>query len=618
MATRLVHAIRFTIAILVASAVTLAADPALPQDFPRLSLYGSMYGDGYPLLNAQGQPDPVNLDRIARYDVVTLDASPISPYRPDLAAALRARNPDIRLLAYVNGHYTWNPSDPDSLVHFPTRYKRVVRDLDGYLYNTFGEVYGTRFEVFCNVNMAKRVNGRYVVAEALADLFHDAIVADGTWDGVFIDTFCDDIAWTQIGYEDIDYQRAGYPDLASFHAGWRAGTDTLASRLRALSGPTEILVGNCGTGTKYAWFNGWMRENFPFQNGGNWYENMFRDPGGYFVDEARHRTPLHNYIFAAIHPGTDPYSAGASRTTRFALGSASLGSGYGVVGNPQRQAKLTPYHEWWYDEYAVDLSTGHASSLIQHTGWLGQPMGPAWQMVWVGTNPDAVSNPDFEVNLGGWNLSTSLGSQLLRDLTTAGSGSASAHVTVPTASSTVWATTLASAGSIPVVLNGQYSATFWAKADRPRTAYVAAGRTSGGGSYGSRLFELTTEWKRYQVTIVANGTGNAVLQFFLAAEVGDVWFDDVHFQQGTSSLWRRDFQNGIVLVNPSTQTMTAPLEREFRRITGTSDPTVNDGALITQISVPPSDARFLIGDDSIPPAPISDLRPLPEGAPGIP
>jgi hypothetical protein len=147
---------------------------------------------------------------------------------------------------------------------------------------------------------------------------------------------------------------------------------------------------------------------------------------------------------------------------------------------------------------------------------------------------------------------------------------------------------------------------------------VAAGRTSGGGSYGSRTFEMGPEWRRYQVTIIPNGTGQATLQFFLAGEVGDVWFDDVHFQQGASSLWRRDFQNGIVLVNPASQTMTAPLEREYRRISGTSDPAVNDGALITQISVPPSDARFLIGDDQIPPAPISDLRPLPAGAPGIP
>jgi hypothetical protein len=111
---------------------------------------------------------------------------------------------------------------------------------------------------------------------------------------------------------------------------------------------------------------------------------------------------------------------------------------------------------------------------------------------------------------------------------------------------------------------------------------------------------------------------DAQLQFHLGGQAGDVWVDDVHFQQGVTSLWRRDFQNGIVLVNPAFTPMTAPLGQSFRRISGVSDPATNDGAIVTQITVPPSDARFLIGDDQIAPAAINDLRPLPPGAPGIP
>ena len=45
----------------------------------------------------------------------------------------------------------------------------------------------------------------------------------------------------------------------------------------------------------------------------------------------------------------------------------------------------------------------------------------------------------------------------------------------------------------------------------------------------------------------------------VGGEAGDVWIDDAHFQQGATSLWRRDFQNGIVLVNPASQTLSAPL-----------------------------------------------------------
>lgn len=595
------------------------APPASAQGYPRLALYGDLFYDGWPLLDATGNLDPVAADGFARHQLVIVDPYPITPYRPDVAAALRARHPGIQLLGYVNGHWTWNPTLPDSTGNFPMLYKRTVRDLDGYLYNQYGEYFGTRVEVYTNVNLARRdAGGRFVVAEALADLFYQQVYANGTWDGLFIDTFCEDIQWVQGYGETIDLARAGYPDWNSFAVAWRAGCDTLANRTRRLCGNAAIMVGNCGSNTRYAAFNGWMRERFPYQGGGNWYENMFRDPGGYFLDEARHRPPAHNVIFGAIEHNTYPYTADGNRIERFTLGSASLGDGYGIVSVPGRHDRNSTHHLWWFDEYAVDLTTGLTSPDVAHTGWLGQPLGPASQMVWVGTNPDAVSNPDFETDLAGWALGTSVGSTLERDPTTAGSGAASAHVVVPVAGAVPYATTLRTTGSIGVTQYQSYSATFWAKADRPRTAWVAAGRTTGGGSYGSRMFELTTSWKRYQVVVVATGTGPAELQLFVGGEVGDVWVDDVHFQQGVTSLWRRDFQNGIVLVNPAATPMTVPLEREFKRIQGVTDPTVNDGALITQITVPPSDARFLIGDDQISPAAVNDVRPLPPGAPGIP
>ena len=616
MAQRPPRTIHLAVTMLVACSVTLWTALAPAQDFPRLALYGDAFYDGWPLLDANGDADPDVLDMHARHHVVILDPWPITPFRPEIAAAIRARRPDVELLGYVNGHYTWNPTFPDSLNNFPMRQKRLIRDLDGYLYNQYGEYFGTRVEVYTNVNLAKRdAGGRFVVAEALAQLFYDAVYATGTWDGLFIDTFCDDIGWVQGYGETIDLARAGYPDWDSFAAAWRAGVDTLASRTRRLCGDAAIISGNCGLNTRYALFNGWMRERFPFQGGGNWYENMFRDPGGYFVDEARHRAPVRNFIFGAIEHNTNPYTASGNRIERFTVGSTALGNGFAIVSVPGRHARNDPHHEWWFDEYAVDLTTGTASPALAHTGWLGQPLGPAHQMVWVGTNPDAVTNPDFEVDLSGWNLGSGVGSTLLLDPSTSGSGAVSARVTVPVAGTVPYATTLRTTGSIPVSQYQAYSATFWAKADRPRSAFAVAGRTSGGGSYGSRKFDLTTEWRRYQMIIVAQGSGTAELQFHLAGEVGDVWLDDVHFQQGVTNLWRRDFQNGIVLVNPDIAPMTVPLERSYRRIQGVTDPITNDGAIVTQITVPPSDARFLIGDDQIPPAAVNDLRPLPPGAP---
>ena len=575
-----------------------------------------MFGDGYPLWDLSGNVNPAVLDQIARYHEVVLDASPITPYRPDVALAIRARRPDIRLLAYVSGQNIWFSNQPDSLVHFPTRYWRTVRDLDGFLYNTSGGLYGSATNQAGDVNLAKYVNGHYVVAEAIADLFYDAIVKTGIWDGVFVDCFCDNMLWMEAASEYVNVTRAGYPDRTTFAAGWKAGTDTLAARLRRLSGPTQILVGNCAQGTKYAWFNGWMREYFPYQDGGTWYTNMYMDPGGYTLDEQRFLPPRTNYIYSACTGVNTPYTADNARKVRLGLGTATLGNGYGAFGNGARLSRNEQYMAWWYDEYAVDLSTGRSSALLRDTGWLGQPVSGMYQMIWTGTTPDASTNPGFETDVTtGWTFWNGTGNATIsRDATTAAVGSASAHVVVPTANPPApSAVALGSAGTIPIATGGQYSATFWARASIPRTIIVSAGWAAGGGSYGGTTIQLTTQWQHYQVVIISSGTGNSRLDFHLAGQTGDVWLDDAHFQQGVYSVYRRDFQNGIVLVNPGTSSQNVTLEAPFTRIQGTVDPSVNNGVNATSHVVGGMDALFLIGTDRMPPASIRDLHAIPPG-----
>ena len=577
---------------------------ARAEDYPRLGLYGTITGHGYPFYDAVSLQD-TTLDAVARYHEVALDASPISEWRPDVLAALRARRPDIKLLAYVTSHNIWNPSGADSLVHYPTRYYRMVRDLGAWLYNTSG----TEFSMN-RVNLAKRdLFGRFVLAEGLADLFREVIIVPGIWDGIFMDVYCKSILWMETPSERIDYQRAGYPTLAAFDAAWGAAIDTLGNRVRRYAGPSFKMVGNCTAGQNYAVFNGWMRENFPFQGGGDWYQNMFRVPDGYFLDEAGYLPPRSNFIFSA-QIGALAYSATNMRKVRFGLASAALGSGYHVFGPADKAALPYPFHMYWYDEYAVDLTTGRSSPLIQHTGWLGQGLGPWSQMIWLGPGPDAVTNPSFETDVtSGWNFGQSIPATLAQDATTAAVGAASARITVPAPGAFPWAIGFGTLPQIALTEGQPYSATFWARASVPRPITVAAGPTA------SRTIMLTTEWRRYQVTLIPYATNTAGLQFVLAEAAGDVWFDDVHFQAGVTNLYRRDFRNGIVLVNPASSAMTAPLERDYRKILGNRDLATNDGSTVTQVTVGPSDALFLIGDDRIPPAPIQDLQPGPAWTP---
>ena len=204
----------------------------------------------------------------------------------------------------------------------------------------------------------------------------------------------------------------------------------------------------------------------------------------------------------------------------------------------------------------------------------------------------------------------SLPATVARDPGTAALGFASAKISVASPAPADYWVSYTTSGRIAVVAGQLCSATFWAKASRPFSLPVVAG-ISGGGSVARREIAVDTTWRQYQVGLVPSRSDNVQLQFFTGLLQGDLWLDDVHFQIGASSVWRRDFQNGIVLVNPAGSTMTVPLEREFQRIRGMRDLAVNSGGVVTQVSVPASDALFLIGRDLIPPAAITDLRPTP-------
>ncbi len=586
-------------------ALSLPALPAQAQrTYPRLGLNCLIPGTGWPFLDASGNLDPVAVGQVSRYEQIVLSASPISEYHPEILAALRAVNPRLKALAYVTAGDIYEVSAADSLVHYPTRYNHMIRDLDGYLYNKGGGRYS-----YYRVNLAKRDDrGRLVVAESIAQLIKDAVVSTGIWDGLFVDLYCDDIGWTQAPNESIDFVRAGYDDLGTFLQSYSEGGDTLASRLRQLCGPGYILVGNCGQGTRYALFNGWMRENFPYQNGGTWYENMFRAVGGYFTDDASFRRPTNNYMLTMMM-GVLPYTAENMRKARFGLGSATLGEGFGVFGSSDGLVKTVPFFQFWFDEYAVDLATGRSSDRLQDTGWLGEARGPWYQMIWVGNAPDAVSNPGFESSVtDGWSFYAhpSVSATVRRDTAGAGQGSASAHVSIAAAGTVDWYVTFASVGALSLTTGQEYSATFRARASTPRRITVVAGSTGYSGAY--RYVDIGTEWKQYQVALQPMTSGSGRLQFFLGRDAGDVWIDDAHLQAGVTTIYRRDFLNGSVLVNPSAQALTVPLGGTWRRIIGTADPATNDGATITEETIPPSDARFLLGRDVVPPAAVRDLR----------
>lgn len=62
----------------------------------------------------------------------------------------------------------------------------------------------------------------------------------------------------------------------------------------------------------------------------------------------------------------------------------------------------------------------------------------------------------------------------------------------------------------------------------------------------------------------------------------------------TTGVWRRDFQNGIVLLNSGSAAKTIDLDEEFEKIHGIQDKAVNDGSIVTSVNLGPNDGIILL------------------------
>ncbi len=65
-------------------------------------------------------------------------------------------------------------------------------------------------------------------------------------------------------------------------------------------------------------------------------------------------------------------------------------------------------------------------------------------------------------------------------------------------------------------------------------------------------------------------------------------------QAGDGSVWRRDFEKGIVICNPTNVTVTVDLAGTFHLINGVQMPHINSGEQVSNIDLQPRDGRILL------------------------
>jgi hypothetical protein len=126
--------------------------------------------------------------------------------------------------------------------------------------------------------------------------------------------------------------------------------------------------------------------------------------------------------------------------------------------------------------------------------------------------------------------------------------------------------------------------------DYQKMRYCLASALLGDGyfafDYGDQAHNYTWWYDEYDISL-GKPLGNAYNIF------------DKKDKGTTKSVWRRDFEKGIVLVNSTGSPSTVNLEENFNRIYGNQDRRTNNGATIRSIEIPAQDGIILLRRDNI-------------------
>ncbi len=255
----------------------------------------------------------------------------------------------------------------------------------------------------------------------------------------------------------------------------------------------------------------------------------------------------------------------------------------------------------------------------RNLGWLGMPLEAPVSLTPLPTPPtgNLTQDWDFGTFSGGqfasWPLTqvpmTSSQGTITTDVGPGGGSDRCARITVTGVDNPPNAFNLyIGQGSLALVANATYTLSFWAKTTSPYgfSLIAAFATATGGSSLVRQNYELGTTWQQYFLTYVTGGSNiTAAVEFLLASNTsdatGDVFLDKVTVQQGDPNLWKREFENGMVVVNATGQTQTgialpsAGTGHSWSRINGTQDHTANSGAgSQTSLTIQPGDAILFI------------------------
>ena len=436
------------------------------------------------------------------------------------------------------------------------------------------------------------------------------LLVDPRWAGILVDRSDPDEAWL-IGNStarsiDPDHSNRLLNDYGDFDAAWNEGLRSYLDQLRAALGPQRIIYLNWGI-PHYTAVNGNNFEGFPDDDGfRNWHSlTLGPTASGSYFEWMEHAlqpnlTMLETYEDesgpqpddADGYPNrcNDPDFTPNYRKMRFGLTTALLNDGYfSYEMNTEGHGSLCLM---WFDEY---------DNAGARRGYLGHPLGAAQRVTPKLSTPNLLAPHgavDEDLLMTTWKTSAEIGYELtaLMDDKNPAAGESAVRLDILKAQGVDWRAAFSYA-PVPLSKGTEYTLTFQARADRPHTVTVWAQQDHYPWDnwlwFGE--FNLTADWRQFELPMVSLGNDKqARLLFGVGSAAGSVWLDEISLQEGNNDVWRRDFEHGIVLVNATAQVVTVPLGGNYVKIDGKQDRSVNDGAAVNQVTLPPQDGIILL------------------------
>jgi hypothetical protein len=383
---------------------------------------------------------------------------------------------------------------------------------------------------------------------------------------------------------------------------WGQGLDDFYTILRERM-PNALIVGGMTESRGFTTLNGNDMEGWPQ-----------RDIGNAAPDYREIDGRLSQYSMLMHHGNVGPrYSQTISRVStlrykyyntpgtsnapfRFSLGLTLLDDGY------YAQENNTGVGDPWWDEYAVDVVPGsltfgqaiasnpaNEAEMRRHKGWMGFPLGPRYRVydpVVFAPERNLLAKGTFDVDLTGWsgtNVTVTRDTAANNRMDGAGALRISPHNTYANTE----AGAVAKGPTLSLQSGVEYTLAFAVKSSAIRTIQVVVGDQA-------EQLTIPAQWSRQVFTFTASRTGNYQVKFNVGRESTDVWVDSVYLFAGNADVFRRDFDNAVVVVNATPTARTVDLGATFQRIGGTGQDPVNDGADVTQVTLPAYDGIVLV------------------------